>query len=118
MAARRKPVLMWWVRPRRPRRALPRVVLPVPGTPARRMMRDLVGFEGSRRVAGAVAVEGDLASVLVRGTRENLLTLPVIAVCEFRQDAVACQRELERRMARLLAGFGIGRVFGGSRMGV
>ena len=70
-------------------------------------MRDLVGLGGVSRAEGAVAVEGYSASVLVRDTRENLLTLPVIAVCEFRQESMACQRGLERRTARLLAGFGI-----------
>ena len=80
-------------------------------------MRDLVGLGGVSRVEGAVAVEGYSASVLVRDTRENLLTLPVIAVCEFRQESLACQRELERRMTRLFVGFGIARVVGRLGMG-
>ena len=96
MAARKNPVLMWWVRPRCPRRALPRVVFPTPGTPARRIMRDLVGLEGSRRADGVVEVEGFWASMLVTGTSGTLLTFPRIAVCEFRQDVRACQRNTFR----------------------
>ena len=49
---------------------------------------------------GAVYVEGDWASMSVTGTAEKLLTLPVIAVCEFRQDAQSCQREISQMCGR------------------
>ena len=67
------------------------MVFPTPGTPASRIIRDLVGLKGVRRAEGAVV--GDSVSKFATGTRGTLLTLPVFAICEFRQDARACQRK-------------------------